>query len=149
MYLYWSTTEGGWDGKDYRLISIYDKNQETFVELANQNEIYGLIMYCLEDIQTIQEISLYVYPREEYLSFSKTCIEALGQNSAELYEEENSAFIGEITVDKPGIMHISIPYDAPYEYYLNGNPCDTVRANYIFTGIFVEEGVYRIEVKEK
>lgn len=149
LYLYWSTAEGGWNSRDFRLVSIYDRNQETFVEIANQEEIYGLIFYCLEDIHTIEEVSLYVYPREEYMAFSESRINVLKQDSAELYEIGENALAGEIVVDKPGLMHISIPYDAPYAYYLNGELCDTVRINYIFTGIFVEKGIYSLEVRKK
>lgn len=145
VYLYWSTTEGGWSDKDYRILSIYENNLETFIEVANQKEIHGLIFYCLEDVQTLKEVSLYVYPKEEYIKFLEGKIETLKKDASELYDTGES-FVGEFVAEESGVLHISIPYNAPYKYYLNDELCETVRANYIFTGILVEKGEYRLKI---
>ena len=149
VYMYWSSSEGGWSDKDYRILSIYENNQETCIEISNQDEIHGIIFYCLEDVQKLQEVSLYVYNEKEYTEFLKNSISVLKQDSAELYNVKNGEYRGEISVSKSGILYFSIPYDAPFDYYLNGELCDTVRANYIFTGIPVEEGTFELEIRER
>lgn len=149
IQLYWSSADGGWSDKDRRIVSIYDRNQETFAEIANQEEIYGVIFYCIEDVQTIDEVSLYVYSEEEYNRFQKEKTDCLRENSMELYVTETGEFQGKITAEDSGILYLSIPYDAPYEYYLNGEQCDTLRANYIFTGIIIEAGEYQLEMRER
>lgn len=141
MNMFWSTTEGRWSEKDYRTVSIYEENGNSFIEINNQVELNGIIFYLNDDDITtvIDKITIQVYDREEYERFLKDRTERLRRTCQ-----------GEqIVMEQNGIIFVSIPYGAPFDYYLNGELYDTVRANYIFTGIPVEEGVYRLEIKPR
>lgn len=139
--LYWSTTKGRWSEKDFRTVSIYGNNQNTFLEIDKQEEINGIICYLNDDAPSasIDQISVQVYNRAEYERF-------LTKRTQKLRE---SCIAGGIVMNQDGILFLSIPYDAPFAYYLNGKRCDTVRANYIFTGIPVQKGSYSLEIERK
>lgn len=139
--LYWSTTKGRWSGKDYRTLSIYGNNQNTFIEIDNQEEINGIIFYLNDDTPaaSIDQISIQVYKRAEYECF-------LTERTRRLRETYTA---GEVAMKQDGILFVSIPYDAPFTYYLDGQRCNTVRANYIFTGIPIQKGNYSLEIVRK
>lgn len=139
--LYWSTTEGRWSEKDFRTLSIYGQNQNTFLEIDHQEEINGIIFYLNDDTPAanIDQISIQVYNRAEYERFLTKKIRKLRETYT----------AGEVVMKEDGILFLSIPYDAPFTYYLNGQCCETVSANYIFTGIPMQKGTYNLEIKRK
>ena len=137
--MYWSTTEGGRSDKDFRTISVYEENGNSFIEIDNQTELNGIIFYLYDDdvTDTIDKITVQVYNKEEYEHFLKEKTELLRKTCKE----------DQIKMERNGIIFISIPYNAPFDYYLNGHQCTPVRANFVFTGLPVEAGTYHLEIK--
>ncbi len=54
---------------------------------------------------------------------------------------------GEIALDKRKLLFFSIPFDKGWKAFDNGQPVSTIQSNIGFTGIIMDKGFHRIELK--
>ena len=149
VYLYWKTEEG-WNDKNLHVMSIYPSNGESFIEIANQKGLQGIIFYGFDDkeIQTLNEVIIEIYNRSDYCQLMETELDKLKSSSIHYEYASEEMISGELVMEQNGLIFISIPYSAPYSYYINGEKAETICVDNIFTGIIADKGRYKIYIKK-
>jgi len=74
-------------------------------------------------------------------------IDNLKQNVLNITSYTNSYFSGDISIDKSKLLFLSIPYDKGWHAIVDGNEVPTEKVSIGFTGIFLDGGYHRIELK--
>ncbi|MCI8544447.1 MAG: YfhO family protein [Lachnospiraceae bacterium] len=148
--LYWKTEDEGWYNQNTRTMSVYPVNGESFIELAGQKGLQGIIFYGFDDkvIESLDEVIIEVYRQKEYSKLLDETVSELQCNSI-VYECSTEQLIsGKLIMKNDGIIFISLPYSAPYVYYVNGQKAETICVNGLFTGIEVNSGVYEVAIEK-
>lgn len=149
--LYWKTQNEGWHDKNFRTFSIYAVNGESFMELAGQEGLQGIIFYGFDErkIETLDEVIVEIYEEQQYYELLEEAIDEL-RESGIVYEAATEFEIaGKLTMKQDGIIFISIPYGAPYLCYVNGVQAETICVNGIFSGIVAEAGTYEVSIRKE
>ena len=53
---------------------------------------------------------------------------------------------GEITLNEPKLLCMSLPYTKGWTCYVNGEKTETLKANVMLTGVALEAGTHKIEL---
>ena len=53
---------------------------------------------------------------------------------------------GKISLDKPKLLFLSIPYEAGWKAYIDGEPVKLLQANVMYMALEVKEGLHTVEL---
>ncbi|MPW26750.1 YfhO family protein [Alkalibaculum sp. M08DMB] len=134
--------------------SIETRSVNNTYYIDNRDYLYNL-GYCeLNDMEVKISFSLAGDYKFDELGFYKIDMNDFNEKIATLknsklrdIEYSNNFIGGNITLDKPGILFISIPYTPGWKAFVNGEGVETIKVNTAFTGIVLEEGNHEIYLK--
>lgn len=112
--------------------NYYKKN--IIVKILNRSEKYNYKIY---------DIDLYYFDKEQY----KEAISNLKKYQLENTIIKGNKISGEITLDRDGLMFMSIPYDKGWKIYVNGKKVTYKKLANTFIGINLKKGKNKIEMK--
>jgi uncharacterized membrane protein YfhO len=115
----------------------------------NPSEILGFRLVIeggKDDWLTIKNISINSRTIENLKPYFDD-IYKLKQNVLNIKTYTNSYILGDISLDKSKLLFLSIPYDKGWHAIVDGNEMPTEKVNVGFTGIFLEKGYHKIELK--
>ena len=82
---------------------------------------------------------------DDYASY----IGKLSKDSLKNTVIDSNTITGDISVDKDKLLVLSIPYQKGWTAYVDGKETDMVKANLMYTGIFLEPGDHEIRLSFK
>ena len=94
-------------------------------------------------INDIYDIDLYYFNEDEY----KKSINDLKENQLENINVKGNKLSGDITLDKDGLLFMSIPYDKGWHIYVDGKKVSYKKLANAFIGIDLEKGNHKITMK--
>jgi uncharacterized membrane protein YfhO len=92
---------------------------------------------------TYNSISVYNIQMKYY----KEQVLALQQSSLKNIKRSNNYVEGNVTLDKNGIMVLSIPYSKGWHGYVNGEKVELLNGNIMYTAVPLEAGEHQIVLK--
>lgn len=94
---------------------------------------------------TVDSLKVYCQPMDDYASY----IGKLSKDSLKNTVIDSNTITGDISVDKDKLLVLSIPYQKGWTAYVDGKETDMVKANLMYTGIFLEPGDHEIRLSFK
>lgn len=92
---------------------------------------------------TFDSIKLYAQPMESY----PAQINALKEDVLENVKMTSNTVTGTISLDKDKLLVMGIPYQNGWTAYVDGKETEIQKANYMFSGLFLEAGEHSIEFR--
>lgn len=134
-----STIDGGLNAslsgdentEDYLINLGYHEDQLPAIELSSS----------VPGEYTFDSMEILVQP---YDQMSEAAFEAVTKNTLDSVEIKNSYVSGEVTSDKPGVIHTLIPYSTGWEVTIDGVKGQTLPINRGFIGTYVEAGKHEV-----
>ena len=136
-------------------------NKQVNVRSAYYNSYFGKVNYLVNlgysvngenkavitfpDAGTFSYGSIEVY-NEDMSSYTNQ-VEALSQASLSNIKRYNNSIQGDITLDKKGVMVLSIPYSKGWSAYVDGVKKDILQANVMYMALPLEAGNHHIILK--
>ena len=141
---------GEWQDDNSQYMSIYEENGNAVAEVTNQPGTNYVVLYSYgtEGGEIIQKLNIYILDAKEYYSEFDVRIDEI-KNDVELldYSSDNISFLaGE---EKAKMLFMSIPYDAGFDIYIDGEKVEKYKVDYAFTGVIVPEGTHVVEARYK
>lgn len=115
------------DNYDQLLYMGYDENQTTRTLTLKFNAA-GTYNY--------KELNVYSMSMKNMIED----IEKLNQNTLQNIKITSNKITGNVTLDKEGILFLSIPYNNGFEAYVNGKKVDILKSNICYMGLELSEG---------
>jgi uncharacterized membrane protein YfhO len=147
-----STLTAQGDNKAIKYINVRSKYHSSYFGKENYliNAGYSstgtnkiTITFPKEDTFSYSSIDVYSIDMNHY----KTQIEALNKSSLRNIKQNNNSIQGDVTLDKKGVMALSIPYSKGWSAYVDGNKTDLLRGNLMYTALPLEAGEHHIVLK--
>jgi len=124
---------------DFDQLSKTQKDIALFFTCITGNDIPGLNEAKLSEIKgLLKNFTL--------KTFSEN-VEQKRANSMDLTYFSQKHFKGEISLKKKKLLFFSIPFDKGWKAFDNGQPVPILQTNIGFSGIMLDKGVHRIELK--
>lgn len=142
----WSS-QGSFEN-NLRFANVYEENGTGEVVLSNQKDVQYIILYDQfgEEGKTLDEVEISIYNTEQYYKKYAECISERKESALTLESYSDEYIKGTIENKKNQLLFISIPYSADFEYYVDGEKAEKIRADYAFTAIYLEKGEHTIEM---
>lgn len=146
LYLY---KNGEWQASNHQFGSIYKENGKCQIKIDNQAGAQAFVIwpYSTKEITNIDKVEIRTYDTQQYYQYYDECISELKESTMEIIEHTNTYISGTIDLDADQLLFISIPYNTPFAYYVDGEKVEKYRVDYAFTGILVKSGMHTIEMK--
>lgn len=149
---------------DLKNITTYPINSFTQLEQAisqSANKINKLSGFSSKLTTSPEESQKKAAQREkllmEYSRLAKIRKQVLAEQNDAIKERQKTVFKinsfsennidGVVNMTKPGALFFSIPFDKGWHIFVNGCKIQPERINIGFTGLFLDKGVYNIELK--
>lgn len=108
-------------------------------ELKEENGYKYFDISFLEECEfSLPEIEIYEH------SISKDIVEERKEDVLENVKWNNNQLTGQINVQEPKILFMSIPYSSGWKAYVDGNEAEILRANVGFSAVEVPEGEHEV-----
>ena len=143
---------------DYSAGYVYCKNDQGLSRSQRYSK-EGVLEFLCEDITSIwfsediasqiEYVDIEVYDPENYYAPSVAAIEKLQQNGFVENNRDGAAnrIEGTICSDGGGILATSIPYNAKWNIYIDGEKCETMVVNTGFVGTEISAGKHDIVIE--
>jgi uncharacterized membrane protein YfhO len=106
-------------------------------------KIWAKITFPDKGKYTYDSIAVYNFQMKYY----KEQVLALRQSSLKNIIQRNNYVEGNVTLDKNGIMVLSIPYSKGWKGYVDGEKVELLNGNVMYTAVPLEAGEHRIVLK--
>lgn len=100
------------------------------------------IVFPCEGIYSFDEIAIECLPIKNY----HDNLEKLKKDSMENVKFDVDRITGTITLEKPKLLCLSIPYEKGWEAYVDGKKEKIIKTNYMYSGIALDAGRHEIEL---
>ena len=146
--LFWYM-DGEWKPSNHQFGSIYKENGKCQIKIDNQEGLQAIVIwpYSTKEITNIAKVEVSIYNTQQYYEDYNECLNKLKESIMEIEEHTNTYISGTIDVDTNKLLFISIPYDTPFTYYVDGKEVKKYRTDYAFTGIEIEKGTHKVEMR--
>lgn len=147
--LVWSSVEEAWTAGKECVISIYGDYGVGQSELTGQTGACMLVMQSINmnEVTSVDKVTLSVYDTGEYYKVYRDAVDARSADVFQMDSYTDEYIKGEIEVDEAKLLYISIPYDAAFDYYIDGQKTEKYRVNYAFSGVMLPAGYHTVEMK--
>lgn len=125
--------------KDFDQLSKTQKDMALFFTCIMDNDFTGLNEVKLSEIKDLL--------KNFTLKTFNAAVEQKRDNSLNLTDFSQKNFKGEITLEKKRLLFFSIPFDKGWKAFDNGHPVPIIQTNIGFSGIILDQGAHRIELK--
>ena len=126
---------------NFDLLSDFKKQEvllNAIVLDAEDKNIKNMIQFDTNRLSEMDSFTLQSYAN---------MIDTLRKNSFEIKTFNQMDISGKITMNKPGYLFFTIPYDKGWKIYVNGKKYQLKKVNIGFSGIYLNPGNYDIELK--
>ena len=123
----------------------YNTGQDTYLfNVGYRQEAADSLTVTFKDTGsfTVNSLKVYCQPMDDYASY----IESLTENSLENVKTGSNTITGNISVDKDKLLVLSIPYQKGWTAYVDGKKTDILKANIMYSGLFLEPGDHEIRL---
>jgi len=123
----------------------YNTGQDTYLfNVGYRQEAADSLTVTFKDTGsfTVNSLKVYCQPMDDYASY----IESLTENSLENVKTGPNTITGNISVDKDKLLVLSIPYQKGWTAYVDGKKTDILKANIMYSGLFLEPGDHEIRL---
>jgi uncharacterized membrane protein YfhO len=136
-------------------VRIYvDGEEQNYARLQNQSYHVGhLVMgqevtveYCFNDSQSNSGSARLIVANLNWDAYLQA-YDIMAANQMQIGDMEDGYVKGYITLDSPGLMFTSIPYDAGWTAYVDGEKTDIETISGAFIALNLSEGEHVIEMK--
>ncbi|MFZ7121904.1 MAG: YfhO family protein [Eubacteriaceae bacterium] len=124
----------------------YYVNNHDFLMNLGYKEIHNnqiSIIFPQKDEYTVDSIKIYMVNMENF----DEKIDNLKEASFKDIKYSNNYITGEVSLEKDGILFLSIPYSSGWNAYVDGERVDTIKINTAFTGIVLNKGQHEVYLK--
>jgi uncharacterized membrane protein YfhO len=125
--------------KDFGQLSKAQKDMALFVTGISDNNLADLNEVTLTEIKDLL--------KSFTLKTFSAVVEQKRSGSLNLTDFSQKHFKGDITLEKNKLLFFSIPFDKRWKAFDNGHPVPIVQTNIGFSGIMLDKGAHRIELK--
>lgn len=138
---------GNWEN-NYKFTNLYKENGVAEITLDEQQKVEQIILYNQEVSVggVVDEVEISIYDSDSYYEDYRENVEERRKNALEIESYSQEYITGSIVSDTNQLLFISIPYDAAFEYYVDGEKVDKIRADYAFTALYLEKGAHVVEM---
>ena len=125
--------------KDFDQLSKTQKDMALFFTCITDKDLAGLNEVTLSEIKNLL--------KNFTLKTFSAGVEQKRAGSLNLTDFSQKNFKGEISLEKKKLLFFSIPFDKGWKALDNGHPVPIVQTNIGFSGIMLDKGFHRIELK--
>lgn len=124
----------------------YYTGQDTYVfNLGYRKDTANSCTITFHDVGTFEYDSLKIYcqPMEKYASYINTLKEDVLEN----VNISANSITGDISLNEKKLLVLSMPYQKGWTAYVDGKKTEIVKANIMYTGLYLDAGNHKIELK--
>lgn len=100
------------------------------------------IVFPQEGIYSFDEMSIECLPIKDYYDN----LEKLKKNSMKNVKFGVDCIAGDITVDSPKLLCLTVPYEKGWSAYVDGKETEIIKTNYMYSGIILDAGKHEIKL---
>lgn len=89
-----------------------------------------------------EDIHVYSFPMSDY----REKVDVLIQNGLQDVQLENNRISGKVSISRPGVLQISVPYNGGWTATVDGEAVDVFQSGGMYTGVRLEAGNHKVEL---
>lgn len=123
---------------------LYNGKEDYVINLGyNKNSRYSVVLkFDKPGIYSFDELNIVEQSYDKY----EEKIENLKEDVLSDVTMKDNEINGTINLDKEKLLVLTIPYSKGWTAYVDGKEYETEKVNYMYTGIFLEEGEHEIRL---